>query len=499
MSPAALRPEDLPLLRESTDLECKLAQGADGQGELPKDFWPTYSAMANAQGGLVLLGVREKAGQFSVAGVARPGKLRTELFNNLNNPAKVSVNLLTEADVQELHWEGQVVLAVQVPQASRKQRPVYLNGQPLGHTWRRLHDGDRRCDDETVKRMLAEQMEDSRDTRILEHFGLADLDLDSLHAYRNAFAVQRPGHPWVALDDAAFLNMIGGWREDRATGTSGLTAAGLLMFGRWPALPEVFPLYFVDYQERPADPGSNVRWLDRVVADGSWSGNLYDFFHRVIRKLTADLKVPFVLKDGVRIDDTPVHQALREALVNCLIHADYSDRASVLVTKSPAGFSFRNPGVMRLPTAQALHGGASDCRNRTLHQMFLLINLGERAGSGVPKIRSGWEQAGHTLRLSDSFEPFDQTVLEMRWAPAEGMNTNASAGTPEETPEKTPEKTPEAILGLLRTRPAMTMAELAVALGKSDRAIERAVQKLREQGRLRRVGPNKGGVWEVLP
>lgn len=38
--------------------------------------------------------------------------------------------------------------------------------------------------------------------------------------------------------------------------------------------------------------------------------------------------------------------------------------------------------------------------------MLLLINLGKRGGSGVPKIRSGWEQAGHSLRLSDSFEPF---------------------------------------------------------------------------------------------
>lgn len=138
--------------------------------------------------------------------------------------------------------------------------------------------------------------------------------------------------------------------------------------------------------------------------------------------------------------------------------------------------------------AQALHGGASDCRNRTLHQLFLLINLGERAGSGVPKIRSGWEAAGHSLRLVDSFEPFDQTVLEMGWAPA------ALAGVSEETPEKTP----EAILALLKKDPALTIAELAAAVGKSESAIERALRKLREQGRLRRVGPDKGGVWEVL-
>jgi predicted HTH transcriptional regulator len=90
----------------------------------------------------------------------------------------------------------------------------------------------------------------------------------------------------------------------------------------------------------------------------------------VIRKLTADLKVPFVLKGETRIDDTPIHQALREALVNTLIHADYTDRASILVVKQASGFVFRNPGMMRVPIAQALHGGASDCRNRTLHQLF---------------------------------------------------------------------------------------------------------------------------------
>jgi len=160
----------------------------------------------------------------------------------------------------------------------------------------------------------------------------------------------------------------------------------------------------------------------------------------------------------------------------------------VLVVKSPAGFSFRNPGLMRVPVALALHGGASDCRNRTLHQMFLLINLGERAGSGVPKIRSGWADAGHGLELHDSFEPFDHTVLEMTWA----------QNAPEKTPGKTPGKTPDAILMLLKKQPDLTISQLAETLKKSSSAVERALRKLREQGRLRRIGPDKGGTWEVL-
>jgi len=68
------------------------------------------------------------------------------------------------------------------------------------------------------------------------------------------------------------------------------------------------------------------------------------------------------------------------------VHADYTDRASVKIVKSSKGFEFRNPGLMRIPPEIALEGGESDCRNRILHSMFLLLGLGERAGSGVAKI-----------------------------------------------------------------------------------------------------------------
>lgn len=174
--------DDLHLLAETAELECKLAHGLDGKGDVPKDFWPTYSAMANAHGGVVLLGVREKNGVFSIAGIENPAKVRGDLFNTLNNRSKVSTNLLTDADVVEARIDGRIILVVSIPAATRKQKPIYLNGQPLGHTWRRLHDGDRRCDDDTVKRMLAEQLDDSLDTHILSRFGLRDLDRESLQA-----------------------------------------------------------------------------------------------------------------------------------------------------------------------------------------------------------------------------------------------------------------------------------------------------------------------------
>ena len=72
---------DIKLLLESVDLECKLAAGRDGKGALPEDFWRTYSAFANTGGGVVLLGVREKQGQFSLAVVEDVSKVRRELFD----------------------------------------------------------------------------------------------------------------------------------------------------------------------------------------------------------------------------------------------------------------------------------------------------------------------------------------------------------------------------------------------------------------------------------
>ena len=406
---------DLELLRESVDLECKLAAGRDGKGALPEDFWPTYSSFANTEGGIVLLGVKEKDRTFTIQGVADIAKVRKELFDCLNNRNKVSVNLLADASVREIPLEGRTILAIEIPRANRKQRPVHLTSNPFSqHTFRRLNDGDRPLPDDEVKRMLAEQVEDSRDDRVLSGFDLEDLDLSTFRAYRQVFSNRDPNHPWNVLDDREFLRQIGGWKKDRESGNRGITVAGLLMFGQMASIQDEFPNYMLDYQERP-EPKSERRWVDRLTLDGKWPGDLYDFYRKVYLKLTSDLKVPFTLERGERKDETPIHEALREALANVLVHADYSDRASVLVVKRPDMFGFRNPGLMRIPAHIAIQGGEHDCRNRTLHNMFRLVGVGEQAGSGIPKIYTGWaSQHWRTPALYERIEPYNQTLMELR-------------------------------------------------------------------------------------
>lgn len=405
--------DDVAALAERVDVECKSALGREGRGELPDDFWRTYCAMANGEGGVVWLGIQEKPrGQFTAVGLADVERVRKALWDNLHNRKQVSSNLLTEAHVQPVDVEGRTVLRVEVPRAPRRAKPVHLGSNPFGGTYVRRHEGDYTADDEDVRRMLAERVEDSRDERILKGFDFGDLDMDTVSAYRNRFAAARPGHVWADLGVPDFLERIGAWGKNREEGTNGLRLAGLLMFGRAEVIRDELPHYMLDYQERP-EARRERRWVDRLVPDGSWSGNVYDFFRRVYQKLTADLKMPFQLQEGQRIEDSPLHESLREALVNTLIHADFSGRVSVLVVKRPDMFGFRNPGLMRVPPEQAVVGGNSDCRNRRLQTMFQLVGYGDHAGSGVPKIYSNW--AGQHWRRPSLYQipQPEQTLMEL--------------------------------------------------------------------------------------
>ena len=58
-----------------------------------------------------------------------------------------------------------------------------------------------------------------------------------------------------------------------------------------------------------------------------------DFYFKVMNKLVQSLKVPFKLNGDTRIEDTPVHEAVREALVNCLVNADYYGRCGVVIKR----------------------------------------------------------------------------------------------------------------------------------------------------------------------
>lgn len=202
-------------LNEQFDVEFKLAQGRDGQGQLPKSFWETYSAMANTMGGVIVLGVKEENKRPVVVGVSNPDKVIQSLFDQANNPQVVSCNLLTDQSISRQKFGEKTVLFVNIPKGGRKSRPIHLGGNPITGTYRRNNEGDYKCPREVVEQMLGERSSDTQDAVILEGFGLKDIDTETLRIYRQNFSNRQPGHVLNNLDALEFLEQLGGYRRDR--------------------------------------------------------------------------------------------------------------------------------------------------------------------------------------------------------------------------------------------------------------------------------------------
>ena len=391
--------EELEKYRENNRIEAKKSVGG-----LPKSIWETYSAFANTMGGIILLGVEEaKDHSLHALDLPDPDRLIREFWNIVNNPQKASVNILSDRHVQKHIIDEKTVISIEIPRAQRSDRPVYIDGNPLSGSYRRNGEGDYRCSKEEVQSMLRDAAVRTQDMKVMEDMPLDVLDKDSVRRYRLRMKNFRPGHVWEELDDDAFLYKIGAVARDKEN-LFHPTAAGLLMFGFEYEIVKEYPAYFLDYQEN-MDP--STRWTDRIVSSsGDWSGNLYDFYFRVYNKITQDIKTPFRLEGGDRIDDTPVHQALREALANALINSDYYGHGGVVVKKSSDEITITNPGNFRIDVEDAKSGGISDPRNAALIKMFNLINIGERAGSGVPNIYMVWDRLGFPApEIREYFNP----------------------------------------------------------------------------------------------
>lgn len=398
---------------EGVDLEYKGARGG-----LPRDLWETYSAFANTDGGTIWLGITQRDEELDVHGLENAERLIGDFWNLVNNRAKVSVNLLRESDVQILGLSGSPnrLVRIQVPRADRWQRPVYVGSDPMRGTYRRNFEGDFLCSSDEVRRMFADRAEDPADSRILEGFTLDDIHPESLRQYRQMF-VARHQNVWLGEDDRGLLEKLGGWRRDRRSGEEGLTLAGLLMFGREQAIrdPAAVPGFHLDYRERFSDDPA-VRWTDRLTLDGTWDGNLFQFYQRVMLKLSSGpgVKRPFQTDAaGYRVTGTDVVQALQEALVNALIHADHGGQGGVVIDRWVDRLEFSNPGSLLVSREQLLLGGVSECRNKSLQRMFQMLGAGDKAGSGIDRIRSSWAaQLWQAPTLSERYRP-DRVVLEL--------------------------------------------------------------------------------------
>lgn len=440
--------------RENNRIEAKKALGG-----LPKSIWETYSAFANTYGGIILLGVEERADKsLHPVDLPDPDRLIREFWDIVNNPNKTSVNILSARDVFAQEVDGAHIVVIRVPRAERSYKPVYVDGNPLC-TYRRNGEGDYRCTREEYQAMVRDASVRTQDMLVLNEMDLGVFHPESVRSYRQRMRLSRPGHVWESLENEEFLLKLGavGIGSD---GKKHPTSAGLLMFGNEYDIVREFNAYFLDYQEQY---DADTRWTDRIISSsGDWSGNVYDFYFRIYNRLIQDIKVPFRMDGGNRVDDTPVHQALREALANCLVNADYYGRQGLVILKKRDGITMSNPGSFRIELDAAKSGGVSDPRNGTMLKMFNLIDIGERAGSGIPNIFRVWREQGWAApTFTEQLEP-ERTILSLTFEKIGDKKSVIKIGDKKSVIN---EKMKETIIAYLTDHAEAKTAEIAAYIG----------------------------------
>jgi len=199
-------------------------------------------------------------------------------------------------------------------------------------------------------------------------------------------------------------------------------------------------------------------------------------------------------------------EALREAVANAIVHRDYSMRGtSLMVEVHEDRVVISNPGGFPAGMSEQKLGALSVRRNELVADIFARMNRAERMGSGFKRIREQLAAAGLPFPEieSDSFFiiAFKRPGVPRstpRKTTQKGSQTGSQTGS-QKSSQKGSQKSSQKILEMLASRNEITILELAEALGISDRAVKKHLRSLTLNGVIRRIGPDKGGHWEVTP
>ena len=394
---------------EGIDLEYKTAKSS-----LPKDFWPTYSAFANTIGGTVILGVSEpEKGQFQVVGVHNAIKIMADLQNTACNLGKVSTNLITDDDLTIEEMAGKTVVVVKVREAEYSQKPVYLNGNHDA-CYVRLGDGDHHPTNEQFKYMVANSNENVDDL-LLDNYTVDDLNLNDINEFRDLMINNTHRESLKKLSVQQFLLEIGCFKIDRrnAKREEKMTAGCLLFFGKYNAIVQKFPGFQLDYFRKSSS--YDERWINRIsTGDMNYPEmNIYSFYNKTLEALTGGIQDKFIqdgnLTRGSYFSDMKI--AVKEALVNSLMHAYYDSDEPISITEFDDYYEFMNPGDMRVTKEEFIHGSNPKSRNAIISLLLRRVGIAERAGSGGPAIFNA--AAKNRLRVPDIEREADKTRIRI--------------------------------------------------------------------------------------
>lgn len=453
--------------------------------KLPDAVLETISAFANTSGGIIILGLSEKNGFTPVKGFdAHKIQAAMMTVGDLFTP-------IIRMEVDIFPFEGAQIVVANVPQLQKHDRPCYITAKgPVGGSYVRTGDGDRRLSGYEVARMQEEHKQPKYDLEPVLDATLDDLNQDVLDAIvsRNRLITPRV---FGKMNSKEILIRLGALVE--VNGALYPTLGALLAAGIYPQ--QFFPRLNITFTVYPGtskaqDKNHPFKYIDSKQINGSIPEMLMDARDFLLKNMRSGAIIEGALRKDVY--DYPL-DAFREAVVNALQHRDYSPEgrsAQVQINLFADRLEILNPGgLYGAASIEENVLGISSTRNVNLSRLLECVpyedgagNKGyviENRGTGLFQIRSALaRELMPEPKISDFISAFSIVFSKRRLSLEERSNKRAK-------------NLSDAILSEFAKHETLSIAEIAKWSGVGRRTVSTYLNKLVKQGKLERTQPLK--------
>ena len=425
---------------ESDTLELK--------SELIPDICKEVIAFANSQGGTIYIGVKDDG---TVVGISNADATQLRLNNMVRDSIKPDVTMFVRNNLQKA--DGKTILEVTVQKGT--DRPYYLASKGLKPTGVYVRNGSSTdpATETAIRRMIKET-----DGDVFEDMRALNQQL-TFHTAADMF--QKCGVPF----DEPKMQTLGMITSDKV-----FSNVGLLLSDQCPSIVKAATFAGKDqetFQDRREFSGSLFQQME----------DLYAYLD--IRNQT---RATFSGLYRTDIRDYP-EEALREALMNSIVHRDYSFSASTLVSIYEDRIEFVSIGGLAGGLGvDDIMLGMSVCRNPKLAAVFYRLKLIEAYGTGIPKMMKAYKDCGCKPQLIVTGNAF-KVILPNRNAQAEVPIT---ANTPEEQ-----------VIAYIHEHGSITRPEVQNLLQISQATANRLLKRMLAQGNIRQEGAGRGTRYVV--
>ncbi|MDK2824975.1 MAG: ATP-dependent helicase RecG, partial [Methanolobus sp.] len=258
--------------------------------------------------GWLVFGVKQTKKTFEITGVADAEKIEQDFTTTLRGE---KFNQKIRVRSVKYNFDGKIVLAFYVPASG--QKPVYFNSRK--NTFIRTGSGDQRATDAEIDAMYRDSSFGLKDKELTD-FTIDDLDERTISDYKTYLENVNPEHRYNKLSTEQLLEKL------QVVVDGKVTIGGLLVFGNEDNINRMLTDFRIDYLEIMGTSYSDAptRYNYRL----SEEENLFRFYFSIFERLIKKIDLPFTLRaDGFATDNQPQLVAIREALVNLLMHCDY--------------------------------------------------------------------------------------------------------------------------------------------------------------------------------